>query len=99
MNTGSTKQSTPTAKKYGFIERLIDGLRIQITNVIVTVSTLGNHPGTSTGLWTPHSIQLSIHDLVIATTDQHWRLVDLKYSVPKYESNKPLIAYAVHSDY
>jgi hypothetical protein len=92
MNAGkSSSTSQPRAKKYGFVERLIDGLRIQINQVIVTVSTLGNHPGTTPGEWTPHSIQIKISDLVIATTDSHWKIVDLKYSVPKFDQSKPMM--------
>eukprot|EP01027_Heterolobosea_sp_BB2_P010214 GEZU01015015.1.p1 GENE.GEZU01015015.1~~GEZU01015015.1.p1 ORF type:complete len:247 (-),score=47.44 GEZU01015015.1:12-752(-) len=86
MSAGKTK-TDKTAKKaaaYGYVDKIIDGIRVEINSISIIISTLGSTPSRSIGPWTPPILSIQIADVALYTTNGRWRIVDLKDALPKF---------------
>ena len=69
--------------KYGFVDKIIDGIRVEVSTVSIKISTLGNSPAKSVGPWTPPYISIDVRDIVIFTTNSRWMVL-------YFTENRPL---------
>ncbi|KAG2370910.1 hypothetical protein C9374_013745 [Naegleria lovaniensis] len=87
----ASKSSTGTSK-YGFVDRIIDGIKIVVNWVEINVKTLGQIPSTTIGPYTPHVLQILVKGFSLQTTDYRFKPVtDLKLAIPKVEKNHPFV--------
>ncbi|KAF0974610.1 hypothetical protein FDP41_006642 [Naegleria fowleri] len=87
----TSKSSTGTSK-YGFVDRIIDGIKIVVNWVEINVKTLGQIPSTVIGPYTPHVLQILVKGFSLQTTDYRFKPVtDLKIAIPKVEKNHPFV--------
>ncbi|EFC40977.1 hypothetical protein NAEGRDRAFT_80886 [Naegleria gruberi] len=84
---GSSSSKTGTSK-YGFVDRIIDGLKIVVNRVEINIKTLGPIPSTQIGPYTPHVLQILVKGFTLQTTDYRFKPVpDLKQAIPKVDKN------------
>ncbi|KAL9649666.1 hypothetical protein ABK040_003343 [Willaertia magna] len=78
------KETNGGTKTYGFIDRIIDGVKIIVNWIEINVKTLGPYPSTIVGDFTPHTLQVLVKGFSLQTTDYRFRTVtDLKHAIPK----------------
>eukprot|EP01094_Clydonella_sp_ATCC50884_P019839 TRINITY_DN3972_c0_g1_i1.p1 TRINITY_DN3972_c0_g1~~TRINITY_DN3972_c0_g1_i1.p1 ORF type:complete len:1265 (-),score=322.50 TRINITY_DN3972_c0_g1_i1:137-3823(-) len=75
---------------YGFVEQMIDGLRIDVRQVKVSVDTVGKYKVAEKGAWTPPKAELLVKNIALYTTNSRWEVVDLK-KAREFNDNRPEI--------
>lgn len=75
---------------YGFVEQIIDGVRVDVRQVKVSVETVGKYKVEQKGEWTPPRAVLLIKGIALYTTNSRWEVVDLK-KAREFNDNRPEI--------
>lgn len=90
-SSSSSSSSAESGKKYGFIEKLIDGVSIEVKRVTILIKTLGPNPSLVIGDWTPPVLKVELSDFKMVATNASWNVVDLKYALPKFDRANPVL--------
>ena len=61
-------------KKYGLLEKIIDGLRIEIDSIRVSLATMGKYKTDERGSWTPPTLVLEVKHFCYYSTDENWKV-------------------------
>lgn len=75
---------------YGFVEKIIDGITIEIDEIHAEVVTRGTYKTAEAGPWTPPRLVVDIRDVSCVTTNERWEAVDLRQA-RDYNKDKPEI--------
>ncbi|XP_058730517.1 uncharacterized protein LOC131602429 isoform X1 [Vicia villosa] len=87
--------STPSAASakgsgYGFADKIADGMTIQIRTVNLLLETHGSACNKGAATWAPPMASITIHNLLLCTTNESWQVVNLK-EARDFSSNKKYI--------
>ncbi|KAH9323271.1 hypothetical protein KI387_017910, partial [Taxus chinensis] len=76
----STHPSLSTTKSsgYGFADKIADGMTLQVQTVNVMLETCGGAGHHEGATWTPPLASITIHNLLLYTTNENWQAVNLK---------------------
>ncbi|KAJ1441910.1 Vacuolar protein sorting-associated protein 13, N-terminal domain [Sesbania bispinosa] len=91
--TSSTPSSASTkGSGYGFADKIADGMTIQIHAVNLLLETRGSvrRQGGETATWAPPMASITIHNLLLYTTNESWQVVNLK-EAREFSCNKKYI--------
>ena len=87
-NRGSDEGGKNGTKKYGLVDRIIDGVKIVVNWVEINVKTLGPYPSTQIGAHSPHVLQVLVKGFVLQTTDYRFKPVtNLKDAIQPNSKN------------
>ncbi|XP_028192256.1 uncharacterized protein LOC114377963 isoform X7 [Glycine soja] len=75
---------------YGFADKIADGMTIQIDTVNLLLETRGSASRQGGATWTPPMASITIHNLLLYTTNESWEVVNLK-EAREFSSNKKYI--------
>ncbi|XP_027354557.1 uncharacterized protein LOC113864716 isoform X3 [Abrus precatorius] len=89
--TSSTSSSASVkGSGYGFADKIADGMTIQIHSVNLLLETLGSASCQGGATWAPPMASITIHNLLLYTTNESWKVVNLK-EAREFSSNKKYI--------
>uniref|UniRef100_A0A2P2L8W2 Uncharacterized protein n=1 Tax=Rhizophora mucronata TaxID=61149 RepID=A0A2P2L8W2_RHIMU len=76
----STQSSTSSSKGggYGFADKIADGMTIQVSTVNLMLETCGGARRSGGAAWAPPMASITIHNLLLYTTNENWQVVNLK---------------------
>nr|KYP53472.1 hypothetical protein KK1_024610 [Cajanus cajan] len=91
----SPTSSTPSSASgkgsgYGFADKIADGMTIQIHTVNLLLETGGSARCQGGATWTPPMASITIHNLLLYTTNESWEVVNLK-EAREFSTNKKYI--------
>lgn len=96
-NSDFTPPETPTSSTpssasakgsgYGFADKIADGMTIQIHTVNLLLETHGSARLQGAATWAPPMASITIHNLLLYTTNESWQVVNLK-EARDFSSNK-----------
>ncbi|XP_027354555.1 uncharacterized protein LOC113864716 isoform X1 [Abrus precatorius] len=94
-NSDFEQSETPTSASvkgsgYGFADKIADGMTIQIHSVNLLLETLGSASCQGGATWAPPMASITIHNLLLYTTNESWKVVNLK-EAREFSSNKKYI--------
>eukprot|EP01028_Stygiella_incarcerata_P001313 TRINITY_DN12167_c0_g1_i1.p1 TRINITY_DN12167_c0_g1~~TRINITY_DN12167_c0_g1_i1.p1 ORF type:complete len:1595 (-),score=481.25 TRINITY_DN12167_c0_g1_i1:91-4875(-) len=79
-------------KKYGFSDKIGDGMRMEINRVSVFIRSRGRYRTVERdGIWVPPMMVVNIQQISTYTTNEDWEEVDLTKALPKYHKAVPII--------
>ncbi|KAL2636205.1 hypothetical protein R1flu_007684 [Riccia fluitans] len=82
--SGNQSSSTPSKSAstgYGFSDKIADGMTISVGTVNLMLETRGAGGGGAVGAsWTPPLASITIRNLLLYTTNEHWKVVNLTES-------------------
>ncbi|BBN03845.1 hypothetical protein MPTK1_3g00020 [Marchantia polymorpha subsp. ruderalis] len=90
--TGTQATTTPTkvaSTGYGYADKIADGLTITVGTVNLMLETRGGG-GAGGASWTPPLASITIRNLLLYSTNEHWKVVNLTES-RKFFANKKCI--------
>ncbi|KAI4333806.1 hypothetical protein L6164_018568 [Bauhinia variegata] len=85
----STSASTKSSG-YGFADKIADGMTIQILTVNLLLETRGGARRQGGATWASPMASITIHNLLLYTTNEDWQVVNLK-EAREFSSNKKYI--------
>uniref|UniRef100_A0A0R0HEH9 Uncharacterized protein n=1 Tax=Glycine max TaxID=3847 RepID=A0A0R0HEH9_SOYBN len=86
----SPSSATTKGSGYGFADKIADGMTIQIDTVNLLLETRGSASRQGGATWTPPMASITIHNLLLYTTNESWEVVNLK-EAREFSSNKKYI--------
>ncbi|KAI5387492.1 hypothetical protein KIW84_073564 [Lathyrus oleraceus] len=94
-NPKTPTSSTPSGASakgsgYGFADKIADGMTIQIHTVNLLLETHGSACLTGAATWAPPMASITMHNLLLCTTNESWQVVNLK-EARDFSSNKKYI--------
>eukprot|EP01101_Sappina_pedata_P010017 TRINITY_DN6205_c0_g1_i1.p1 TRINITY_DN6205_c0_g1~~TRINITY_DN6205_c0_g1_i1.p1 ORF type:complete len:1208 (-),score=491.63 TRINITY_DN6205_c0_g1_i1:84-3707(-) len=75
---GSSGGGGGSKGSYGMVDRIIDGIKIDVDMIHITVDTLGTIKAKVKPTWKPPKMILELSGVSFDTTNENWRAVDLK---------------------
>ncbi|KAG4385614.1 hypothetical protein GLYMA_12G135700v4 [Glycine max] len=86
----SPSSASTKGSGYGFADKIADGMTIQIDTVNLLLETRGSASRQGGATWTPPMASITIHNLLLYTTNESWEVVNLK-EAREFSSNKKYI--------
>eukprot|EP00252_Welwitschia_mirabilis_P020494 TRINITY_DN5043_c0_g1_i2.p1 TRINITY_DN5043_c0_g1~~TRINITY_DN5043_c0_g1_i2.p1 ORF type:complete len:1276 (-),score=282.24 TRINITY_DN5043_c0_g1_i2:26-3853(-) len=75
---------------YGFADKIADGMTLQVETVNLMLETRGSIRSHGGSTWTPPLASITIHNLLLYTTNENWQVVNLK-EAREFSNNKKYI--------
>ncbi|KAL3850820.1 hypothetical protein ACJIZ3_012702 [Penstemon smallii] len=93
-STSSCSASTPTSagrgNGYGFADKIADGMTLQVRTVNLLLETHGGARRRGGATWASPMASITIHNLLLYTTNESWEVVNLK-EARDFSSDKKFI--------
>ncbi|CAJ1978727.1 unnamed protein product [Sphenostylis stenocarpa] len=86
----TTSSASSKGSGYGFGDKIADGMTVQIRVVNLLLETRGSSCCQGGETWTPPVASITIHNLILHTTNESWEVVNLK-EAREFSSNKKYI--------
>lgn len=72
------KKDQNKESSYGFFEKIVDGIRIEVAELYASITTVGKFKIADKGIWTPPKAHVKVTNVAAYTTNSKWEVVDLK---------------------
>eukprot|EP00258_Populus_trichocarpa_P028792 XP_024444811.1 uncharacterized protein LOC18095895 isoform X1 [Populus trichocarpa] len=89
-NSSQLSGDSSKSSGYGFADKIADGMTIQITTVNLLLETRGGVQRGGGAAWASPLASITIHNLLLYTTNENWQVVNLK-EARDFSTNKKFI--------
>ncbi|KAL5802615.1 hypothetical protein ACOSQ4_030920 [Xanthoceras sorbifolium] len=89
-NSTQSSSSSSKGSGYGFADKIADGMTLQVNTVNLLLETRGIAQRDGGAAWASPMASITIHNLVLYTTNENWQVVNLK-EAREFSVNKKFI--------
>eukprot|EP01018_Ginkgo_biloba_P011380 Gb_29280 [translate_table: standard] len=90
QNSNLSSSNAAKSTGYGFADKIADGMTLQVGTVNLMLETRGGAGRQGGATWTPPLASVTIHNLLLYTTNENWQVVNLR-EAREFSSNKKCI--------
>ncbi|KAI4340058.1 hypothetical protein MLD38_024932 [Melastoma candidum] len=92
-SSSSVSTSSGWGSGYGFADKIADGMTLEVSTVNLLIETRGGSKKQGSAAWASPLASITIHNLLLYTTNENWQAVNLKEARDFFSNSKYIYVF------